>query len=342
MTVTTQAKVRALACPACGGTLASTDGPLTCAACARSFPVVAGIPDLRLSYPDPYLSLDEDLARARELEEHFEDTDLLGLLRIHWARSGKPPELAERFIAGDRAAEGRSRAYLEAIEGHRGRALGAADRVLEIGCGTAALAAVAAEQAGEVWATDVSMRWLVLAKKRLAEDGIAGVRLACVDAQTPGLAPDYFTVVAASDVVEHASDQDKFISGCARLLAPHGLVFLATPNRYSLSLEPHVRLWGVGFLPRSLAPRYTLALRKAPYDHVRLLSSRALRRLLASHGLATSVVPPEIPPATEATYTGLERRLVRLYNRLRLNPLVRRALLAVGPFFHVFGTKGAS
>ena len=342
MTVTTHARVRALACPACAGALASADGRLRCAECAQSYPVVAGIPDLRLSYPDPYLSLEQDLARARELEEHLDDTDLLGLLRIHWTRSGKPPELAERFIAGDRAAEGRSRAYLEAIEGHRGRALDAGDRLLEIGCGTAALAAVAAEHAGEVWATDVSMRWLVLAKKRLAEDGITNVQLACVDAQTPGLAPGYFTVVAASDVVEHASDQDRFISGCARLLAPRGLVFLATPNRYSLSLEPHVRLWGVGFLPRWLAPRYTLALRKAPYDHVRLLSSRALRRLLASHGLKTSVVPPEIPPATEATYTGVERRLVRLYNRLRLNPVVRRALLAVGPFFQVFGTKGAS
>jgi 2-polyprenyl-3-methyl-5-hydroxy-6-metoxy-1,4-benzoquinol methylase/uncharacterized protein YbaR (Trm112 family) len=342
MTVTPRAaSLAVLACPACGGALAPGRTELTCRDCASAFPVVAGIPDLRLSYPDPYLSLEEDLERARELEARFDELDLLGLLREHWRRSGKPPELAERFMAGDRAAEGRSRAYLEAIERHRGTSLGPHDRLLEVGCGTAGLAATAAGRAGEVWASDLSMRWLVLAKKRLLETGIERVHLVCSDAQQPGFAPGSFSVVAASDVVEHASDQDRFAAGCARLLASGGVLFLATPNRFSLGLEPHVRLWGVGFLPRRLALRYTLAVRKAPYDHVRLLSSRALRRLLSRQGLTATVVPPEIPPATEAMYSGLERRLVRLYNRARRNPVVRRALLAIGPFFHVFGTKGA-
>jgi 2-polyprenyl-3-methyl-5-hydroxy-6-metoxy-1,4-benzoquinol methylase/uncharacterized protein YbaR (Trm112 family) len=342
MTVATPpASLGVLTCPACGGALGSSGMELVCRDCRMGFPVVAGIPDLRLSYPDPYLSLEEDLARARELEARLHELDLLGLLREHWRRSGKPPELAERFMAGDRAAEGRSRAYLEAIEQRRGTMLGPDDRLLEVGCGTAGLAAVAAGRAGEVWASDLSMRWLVLAKKRLLETGVEGVHLVCTDAQEPGFAVGSFSVVAASDVVEHASDQNRFVAGCARLLAPGGVLFLATPNRFSLGLEPHVRLWGVGFLPRRLALRYTLALRKAPYDHVRLLSSRALRRLLARHGLAATVVPPEIPSATEAMYSGLERRLVRLYNRARRNRAVRRALLAIGPFFHVFGTKGA-
>jgi hypothetical protein len=36
------------------------------------------------------------------------------------------------------------------------------------------------------------------------------------------------------------------------VLRPGGLLFLATPNRYTLGLEPHVRLWGVGYLPAQL------------------------------------------------------------------------------------------
>jgi hypothetical protein len=35
-------------------------------------------------------------------------------------------------------------------------------------------------------------------------------------------------------------------------------------------------------------------------------------------------------------YRGVELRLVRAYNRLRKNRAARRALTAVGPFFHVF------
>lgn len=328
------------ACPACGAELVTGEGTWACTACAQQFGVVAGIPDLRHRYEDPYVSREEDIARARELEAHFHSTDLLGLLQEHWRRSGKPPELAERFLAGDQAAAARSSSYLDAVEQHRGSPLGDADRVLEVGCGTAALAAAAAERTGRAIATDISMRWLVLAKKRLDELGIEGVELVCCNAEDPPFRPGAFSLVVAGDVIEHVGSQPAFVSGCARILEPGGLLFLATPNRFSLSLEPHVRLWGVGMLPRGLAKRYVRAVRHAPYEHVRLLSSRALRSMLERVGLDPVIVAPEIPGATRAMYGGLEGRLVDLYNVLRGRRPVQRALLAVGPFFHVFATKG--
>ena len=37
-------------------------------------------------------------------------------------------------------------------------------------------------------------------------------------------------------------------------LAPQGAMFLLTPNRWAFwSIEPHVRLWGVQFMPKTLA-----------------------------------------------------------------------------------------
>ncbi|MBI5105225.1 MAG: hypothetical protein HZB46_09635, partial [Solirubrobacterales bacterium] len=128
-------------------------------------------------------------------------------------------------------------------------------------------------------------------------------------------------------------------AGCAALLRPGGVLFLATPNRFSLGLEPHVRLWGVGWLPRSLAPRYVRAVRHAPYDHVRLLSGRALRRMLSAPGLEVDIVTPPVPVATQQIYRGIELRLVRLYNRIRRRRPARAALRLFGPFFHVFATK---
>ena len=330
-----------LLCPSCGGSLSETADELRCGRCDRGFPVIAGIPDLRLRYADEYVSWEEDRERARDLAAHLDDTDLAGLLRRHWRASGKPEELADRFMAGDMATVERSEAYVAAIERERGSELGADERFLEVGCGTAGLAAVAGRRAGEVVASDVSMRWLVLARKRLRDAGLDHVALVCCSAEEPPFAPQSFDVVAASDVVEHVPDQPAFVAGCARVLRAGGMLFLATPNRYSLGLEPHVRLWGVGWLPRGLARRYVRTVRKAPYDHVRLLSSRGLRRLLRREGLRARIVPPEIPPGTQALYSGLELRLVRAYNRLRRLAPVRAALLGVGPFFHVFAIRSS-
>lgn len=296
-----------------------------------------GIRDVRTSYPDPQLSREEDARIARRLEELAPTLDLAGLLDEHWRLVGKRPELAARFTAQELTADARAEPVVAAVETMRGRALGPADRVLEIGCGTAALAAAVAGRGADVVASDVSLRWLVLARKRLAEHGAGRVELVACAAEALPFADASFDVVAATDVIEHVDDADRFVAEAARVLRPGGLLFLSTPNRYSLGLEPHVRLWGVGYLPRPLAESYVRAVRKTSYAHVRLLSARSLVRLLRTHGLEPEVVIPRVPD--ESLYGGAELALVRGYNRVRMRPLARPLLRAVGPFFHVFGRK---
>jgi SAM-dependent methyltransferase len=324
-------------CPACGGALAPAESALKCARCTHLFAVVAGIPDLRL-VPDA-----DDVARARALAARFDEFDFTGLLRegglVHEGSISQNAVLRERFVEHNLRQSRTAAAYLDALERERGTPLGRADRLLEIGCGTGALATAAAARGCRVVALDISMRVLVLAKKRLSEAAIAGVRLACCDGERPAFPRSSFEVVAASDVIEHTPSPDVFVAACSDLLVPDGLLFLATPNRFSLSLEPHVRLWGVGFLPRRLALRYVRAVRKVSYDTVRPLSARQLRRLLVRHRLRPTIVAPEVPVSTQGLYRGLELRLVRVYNRVRTLPLLRPILLAVGPFFHVFGRK---
>lgn len=336
------AMTEGLACPACGGALTAETPELKCGGCGRSFATVAGIPDLRVAYTDPYVSRDEDLERARELAERFGELDLAGMLRLHWKMSGKPVELAERFLTRDLGTVQTSAAYLARVERFRGSPLGRADSFLEVGCGTAGLAAVASARAGDVVATDVSMRWLVLAKKRLESAGIEAVRLVCAGAERPPFEAGRFDVIGASDVIEHVDDPDRFVAGCSGVLRRGGVLFLATPNRYSLGLEPHVRLWGVGFLPRSLAKKYVGRARRTSYDHVRLMSSRALRRAISAQGLSAMVEAPPIPDSAQSVYSGVEAALIRVYNLVRELPGVRTALLAFGPFFHVYGIKGES
>jgi ubiquinone/menaquinone biosynthesis C-methylase UbiE len=278
----------------------------------------------------------EDAAIARRLQELAPERDLAGLLDEHWRLVGKRPELAARFTAQELTAPARCEPVVAAIEAARGRTFGAGDQVLEVGCGTAALSAALAARGAEVVASDISLRWLALAQKRL---GDAPVKLVACAAESLPFADESFDVVAAADVIEHVEDPDRFVGEAARVLRPGGLLFVATPNRYSLGLEPHVRLWGVGYLPRGLAERYVRAARKTSYSHVHLLSARALERLLRDRGLEPEIVIPAVPD--ESPYSGVELTLVRTYNRVRTRRLASPVLHAVGPFFHVFGRKPA-
>ncbi len=298
-----------------------------------------GIADHRRSYPDPELSRDEDARIARRLQELAPDRDLAGLLDEHWRLVGKHPDLAARFTAHEMKAALRCTPVLAAIDEARGTPVGPGDRVLEVGCGTAALSAAVAARGADVVASDVSLRWLVLAQKRLAETSAGRVELVACAAEVLPFADDSFDLVAASDVIEHVESPERFAREAVRVLRPGGLLFLATPNRYSLGLEPHVRLWGVGYLPRKAAERYVHAARGVSYDHVHLLSARALRHVLAAAGLEVAVVTPEVPEATQRMYRGIELELVRAYNRARRVAPLHAALLAVGPFFHVFARK---
>src|SRR5207244_3952540 len=109
-----------------------------CPACGRGYPVLFGIPDLRIK-GDRYLNLEADRGRAQELDRAArEGASFDDLLELYWRNTpGTPPAIAARHVAGVRRSVQESRPILGALSG---------GRLLDAGCGSggAVLAAVRA------------------------------------------------------------------------------------------------------------------------------------------------------------------------------------------------------
>ena len=117
-----------------------------------------------------------------------------------------------------------------------------------------------------------------------------------------------------------------------------GFFALSTPNRYSLSPEPHVNVWGVGYLPRSLQARYVKFVRNRSYSFTRLLSVQDAKRLFSGpRGFEARVVFPVIPEQEISNFTTSKKRLALIYNWLVDIPLVKLFLPFFGAYYRVLG-----
>lgn len=320
-----------LVCIGCGGALALVkDGQAWGCRDGHEYPVVAGVIDCRPPLAGFDLEADQDLAEEldRSSSASFEE-----LLRRYWSRQGVVPKLVERFVAGDLIGEDRATEVAEQIEGLRGSALTRDELVLEVGCGTAALGTVLARRA-RVVVSDISLAWLVLARRRLADAGRSDVTVIAAAGSRLPFAVESFDLVVGADVVEHVPSASDFVHSCYRLLRPAGVLWLSTPNRFSLTPEPHVRIWGLGFLPRRFAPGVVRRLRDVSYDDVRVLSAFELTRVLRSTGGRVQVVSPAIPRALKQRYGAAARVLIGAYGFGRRLPFIRRLLLVITPLFH--------
>ena len=323
----------ALRCIDCAGPLAAAaaDDALACGSCGRAFAVVAGIPDLRP--PLEGFDVEADRALALELAERRGRLDFAGLLRHYWAaQPDVDPGRVERFVRGDLIGAARAEQVADQIEALAGPVAGRA--VLELGSGTAALGSVLATRTAPVVVTDVALAWLVLARHRLAEAGLDDVTVVACTADHLPFAPASFDLVVAADVIEHVPDADAMAASAYAALAPGGSLWLSTPNRFSLTPEPHVRLWGVGLLPRRAALAYVRRFRGTDYASIHTLSLFRLRDTLTATGGEVRVVAPAITGPVRSGYGRAGRALIDLYDVSRRLPVAAAAVLAVSPLFH--------
>jgi len=323
-------------CPRCRQPLATGTEGLACTGCDAGYACIGGIPDLRLPGPS-WIDHEADRNTARRLLAETAHMDIeAAVRRILAAQPGRDAiGIARRtreVMQGPASRRADVRGWLHpCLAGH--------GPFLDLGCGGGALLAAAAAEGRHGIGIDVSMTWLVVAARLIEAHGGRPV-LAAAMAEALPLADGAVGGVVSLDVIEHVADPLPYLKEIDRVTCAGGHVALATPNRFSLTAEPHVFVWGVGWLPRPLQARYVHWRSGKPYAFTRLLSTWETARLVrrATRFDARILIPP-VAEEEIAHFPPRRAQLARLYNRLLRWAGLRSVFRAIGPFFRVVGVR---
>jgi SAM-dependent methyltransferase len=303
---------------------------LRCPTCDRRYPILSGIPDLRLS-SDRYLGLEAERAKALALGQLAGGTDFSGLARAYYARTADvDARRRSRYLAHLARAEQRGAALA--------RLLPRKGSILEVGCGTGGLLAAATRSGRRIAGVDIALRWLVLAGRRL-EDCNLDVPLVAAPAERLPWEDGAFSAVVADSVLEHLDDPAAALREWRRVVAPGGTLLIWSPNRFSVATDPHVGLWGVGWLPRRWAAGYVRRRRRCEWT-VQPLSPEEARRLAEAAGWdRIRVEPPEVPREWASGLSPGHRLAVRGYAAARSLRPTRGLLRRFGPMWQLTASR---
>src|SRR5262249_12641477 len=185
-----------LRCPVCIQPLARAHDTLTCGSCSRSFPIVLGIPDLRL-YEDPLIPKMDDYRKGEKLQRAAESMSFAELVAYYWTLPTYPPtpaDLSARFVHHVLSDEGRIAGWEQV--------LGEGQTLLDVGCGAGVLVRVAHRRFKRAVGVDVGFRWLVVARRGLEEAGLEP-NLVCACADHLPFADTSFDAVTSVALLEH-------------------------------------------------------------------------------------------------------------------------------------------
>lgn len=294
--------IDALCCPHCKEGMTLTGGQhLRCCSCGHEYQIFDGIPDFRMA-PPPYTSIVSDLEMAKKLIDNYPQLNHEELIRFRMKLEKEnnpsyPDDLLESHMEYRLKDREKVSNFLSLVNKASGDscASGKGERAinLDIGCGTGAGILALSGQCSNVIGADILMSDLIIAKKLLESEGINNFALICCCAEQLPFKTGAFSLVHSRDVIEHVSDQKKYLSEAVRVLMRGRPFVFNSPNRFMLGLEPHVKLKRVGFLPRWVQPLY-VKIRKGERYYERLLSYFELTAMLRGLSLCYKLMNPGV------------------------------------------------
>jgi len=330
-------------CPRCKGTLKQDSQSFECAQCASVYPVVDGIADFRL-YPDPYIDLEADRAKGLHLAEKARDLSFKELVDYYYSITPEvPADLAKHYTAHHVAGVVRGQGVLERI-----RHYGLIDKsyvpemIMDLGCGTGGmLAAVGTAFGAATIGVDIAFRWLIVARKRLQELGCTNIELVCACADYLPFDHDIADLILAENLIEHVKDTETLFSEIERVRKTRSALIARTVNRYALGPEPHVGVWGVGYLPRALMNQYVQLVKKIPYEHIHLHSHGSLNLALRAAACKDlKVRRAALMPADYEHHAGWKKTVFKTFDRIsRISGPAEPLFTTIGPYLDVTNAK---
>ena len=316
-------------CPQCRAPVREEEARYVCAGCDKDYPVLCGIPDFRLA-PDRYLTLEQERAKATRLHDYAQDHSFAETIAEYYrVTDDVPPAMATRFADYVLTGETRGRALLDGFPSGGGK-------LLDVGCGAGGAVVAAARDGQSVSGLDIALRWLVIAQKQLAEEGLSA-ELVCADIAHAPFPDGTFERVLAADLFEHLPETPAGTLAISTLLAPGGHLHATGANRYTLAPYPPAGLWGIGYMPTTLRRRYVIWRRGL--DTLRFLNMQSpggLTRALRKAGLeCVWIAPMNVPTERWLAFGAAKQFALSLYRRLCANALTGKVLLHIGPVFEI-------
>ena len=103
-------------------------------------------------------------------------------------------------------------------------------RILDIGCGGGLLSEPMARLGADVVGADASEVNIEIAKIHAEQSGL-DIDYRATTSEALEASGEKFDVILNMEVVEHVSDVNLFMTSCAKMVKPEGLMFVATINR---------------------------------------------------------------------------------------------------------------
>lgn len=323
-------------CPKCRTPVTDAEEWIKCPTCHSCYEVIDGIPDFRIS-TDFWLDICKDRDDARALASQYSTDDVEGLVRKIYSSRSDWDEA--RVDLRTRQVLEAPRRLMREIDGWLEEVSREAP-FLDLGCGPGMLLAAAAHKGRVGIGIDASLAWLVVAKRLITLWGGRPVLAAGLADALP-VADNSMQATICLDVIEHVADPQALLREVNRITRRgKGMIALSTPNRFSLAAEPHVAVWGVGWLPRPWQAAFVRWRSDKSYTYTRLLSTWEAARLMR-HNTDTDfrVLLPEIPAEELQCFPGYRRFLARVYNRLIRLSALRGLFLVICPFFRLVGVR---
>jgi len=328
-----------------------------CRSCGASFPVFFGIPDFRLS--DSYEDYEYDMLSCRELIKSYKQYDFKTL----WKGYPWKNNLPSRGKVNIKFEKIYWKMEEETFLKHGYAILYKINRYLELKNKPALTRGVSFEAGGayglytlgfsqyfkRVFFTDLSLRNVIIAKKFIEEKKLENVTIFCSDIERLPVRDNMFDFIHCNGVIEHVRNPQNIINEAYRTLKKDGIYMILSPNKYSLWIEPHYRLIGYGFWPKSIRMVLVRKFRKvADLKGTILISLRQLKMLIRRSAFKNSFCVYFLPKnLKETSRLGLVRKItVFLFNSFIIGDIfdffVNKVFISVMPYHIALCSKKRS